>query len=190
MSHLYQPVMLRRLLVNRGTATRREIAQDILDRDPTQLEYYEKIVLDMVGRVLTAKQNLVSKAGDTYELCGFDALSADEAGDLVAICDEQIAAYQARRGSAMWEHRRRSSRALSGTVRYEVRETTSRLTRLEGAECFVRPFSLGCFPCYSAFDSLNARYGNSVSVPRKSAARSTSKPDTSSSGSIFPCKFP
>lgn len=120
MSHLYQPVMLRRLLLNGGSATRREIAQDVLNRDPSQLEYYEKIVRDMVGRVLTSKQHLVARTGDTYSLEGAPALSVDEVQDLVGLCDEQIAAYEARRGTAMWDHRHRSHRALSGTLRYEV----------------------------------------------------------------------
>jgi ATP adenylyltransferase len=119
MSHVYQPVMLRRLLLNDGTATRREIAQDILNRDPTQLEYYERIVRDMVGRVLTNRQ-LISRSGDTYRLEGAPALRREEVNELLNICDEQIATYEARRGSAMWEHRRRWQRALSGTLRYEV----------------------------------------------------------------------
>jgi ATP adenylyltransferase len=120
MSHLYQPVMLRRLLLNGGTASRREIAKDILDRDPTQLEYYERIVRDMVGRVLTAKRDLVSRTGDTYALAGIEEMSPSEIDELVGLCEQQIAAYEERRGAAMWEHRRRGQRALSGTVRYEV----------------------------------------------------------------------
>lgn len=120
MSHLYQPVMLRRLLLSGGRATRREIARDIFDRDPTQLEYYERIVRDMVGRVLTAKRDLVWRTGDTYELLGVDELEPREVEELVALCDRLIAAYEERRGAAMWEHRRRGIRALSGTLRYEV----------------------------------------------------------------------
>ena len=120
MSHLYQPVMLRRLLLNGGRASRSEIARDILTRDPTQQEYYERIVRDMVGRVLTAKAQIVTRTGDIYEVPGAAELSPQESHNLVAICDEQIAAYEARRGRDVWEHRRRMQRALSGTLRYEV----------------------------------------------------------------------
>jgi diadenosine tetraphosphate (Ap4A) HIT family hydrolase len=74
----------------------------------------------MVGRVLTAKRDLVAKQGDDYLLVGAGELAPEEVEELVALCDEQIAAYEARRGQAMWEHRRRGQRALSGTVRYEV----------------------------------------------------------------------
>ena len=120
MAHLYQPVMLRRLLLNGGKASRREIAQDILNRDPTQLEYYERIVRDMVGRVLSAKRDLVLRSGDAYELLGAGDLTSAEVEKLIDLCQKQIDSYEARRGAAMWEHRRRGLRALSGTVRYEV----------------------------------------------------------------------
>jgi 5-methylcytosine-specific restriction endonuclease McrA len=39
---------------------------------------------------------------------------------LVAICDGKVETYEARRGQAMWDHRRRSGRPISGTLRYEV----------------------------------------------------------------------
>jgi len=112
--------MLRRLLLNNGRASRQEIARDILDRDPSQLEYYERIVRDMVGRVLTSKSDLVRRQGATYELVGGTDLSSLEIEDLVGLCEKQIAAYEEKRGAAMWEHRRRGHRAISGTVRYEV----------------------------------------------------------------------
>jgi predicted ATP-dependent Lon-type protease len=63
MSHVYQPLMIRRLLLSGGEASRRAIAEEILSRDPTQLEYYELIVRDMVGRVLTAKPDVVRRRG-------------------------------------------------------------------------------------------------------------------------------
>jgi hypothetical protein len=40
MSHIYQPVMLRTLLVHFGKATIRQIAAEFLARDESQPEYY------------------------------------------------------------------------------------------------------------------------------------------------------
>ena len=51
MSHIYQPVMILKLLEN-GTAYRQEIAETILSYDESQKDYYEKITDNMVGRVL------------------------------------------------------------------------------------------------------------------------------------------
>ena len=52
MSHVYQPVMIQTLLLKGGQATEREVAEAILTNDASQIEYYEKITRDMVGRVL------------------------------------------------------------------------------------------------------------------------------------------
>ena len=40
MSHIYQPVMLIEILRNGGKASVEQIARAILERDPTQIEYY------------------------------------------------------------------------------------------------------------------------------------------------------
>jgi hypothetical protein len=71
MSHIYQPVMLRKLLLNRGRATTREIACEILSNDESQIEYYENITRSMVGRVLR-ERGVVTKQGPDYVLNGFD----------------------------------------------------------------------------------------------------------------------
>jgi ATP adenylyltransferase len=53
MSHIYQPVMLREILRRNGAATVNEIARALLAEDRSQVEYYEQITKNMVGRVLT-----------------------------------------------------------------------------------------------------------------------------------------
>jgi ATP adenylyltransferase len=58
MSHIYQPVMLRELLKRNGTATVTEIARALLAEDRSQLEYYEQITKNMVGRVLTTNRGI------------------------------------------------------------------------------------------------------------------------------------
>ena len=52
MSHVYQPVMLKRLLIGYGTAKVEEIALDLVQNDLSQIEYYTDRVHNMVGRVL------------------------------------------------------------------------------------------------------------------------------------------
>ena len=51
MSHVYQPVMLKRLLIGSGTAKVEEIALDLVQNDLSQIEYYTDRVHNMVGRV-------------------------------------------------------------------------------------------------------------------------------------------
>lgn len=120
MSHLYQPVMLAALLSRGGRASRSEIAGDILAHDPTQLEYYEHIVTNMVGKVLTSKADLVERSGREYRLVEDEALSLEEREELLALCKAKVDAYFAARGASIWEHRHRGQRPMSGTLRYDV----------------------------------------------------------------------
>jgi hypothetical protein len=67
MSHVYQPVVLLELLRHRGAASKTEIARAAtrLARDAAQIEYYEQITRDMVGRVLTNNHGIADREGDT-----------------------------------------------------------------------------------------------------------------------------
>ncbi len=47
MSHIYQPVMIKRLLESGGLSHQDEIAKAILQYDETQLEYYVNITNNM-----------------------------------------------------------------------------------------------------------------------------------------------
>ena len=53
MSHVYQPVMLRVLLENGGTASTEDVAKALLSYDRSQVEYYEIRTKNMVGKVRT-----------------------------------------------------------------------------------------------------------------------------------------
>jgi diadenosine tetraphosphate (Ap4A) HIT family hydrolase/5-methylcytosine-specific restriction endonuclease McrA len=120
MSQVYQPVMLIELLKNNGSATVKKIAQSILDKDPTQIQYFSEIVKNMVGRVLTKSRGITEKHGDSYQLIGSSALTQDQRQELISLCEEKIAEFEAKRGASVWEHRRRGHRPISGSIRYEV----------------------------------------------------------------------
>lgn len=119
MAHVYQPVMIRALLQNGGSESIDRLASEILSRDQSQVEYYESIVKNMVGRVLS-NHDVVMKAGQEYKLNGFEELSAEQRQELITICDSKIAEYENKRGEAIWSHRSKSAGYISGTLRYEV----------------------------------------------------------------------
>jgi len=120
MSHVYQPVMIRNLLKNKGTADSAKIAKDLLAYDVSQVEYYQLITKNMVGKVLTNNRGITNKDGDSYQLNGFENLTKDQQKELIAICESRIAEYIEKRGKNIWQHRRISGRAIPGSVRYEV----------------------------------------------------------------------
>jgi diadenosine tetraphosphate (Ap4A) HIT family hydrolase len=125
MSHIYQPAMLVALLDFRGRASVTQIAKTILGYDQSQIEYYQQITKNMVGKVLTEKNQIAEKIKrgtrvEGYALPHFQELSAGEVEQLRTLCIAKIEDYVAQRGGQVWSHRRRSSGYISGTVRYEV----------------------------------------------------------------------
>jgi diadenosine tetraphosphate (Ap4A) HIT family hydrolase/5-methylcytosine-specific restriction endonuclease McrA len=120
MSQVYQPVMLMELLKRNGQASVHQIAQAILDKDPTQIEYFSEIVKNMVGRVLTKNRGITEKTGDNYRLIGSEHLTSEQTAELIRLCKQKIDEFEAKRGDAVWEHRKRGHRPISGSVRYEV----------------------------------------------------------------------
>ncbi len=125
MSQVYQPVMLIELLKHGGKASVSKIAQAILNRDPSQIEYYSQIVKNMVGRVLTNNRGITSKENDVYELIGSSELTASQIQELIRLCENRITKYEKDRNGAHWNHRRKGRRPISGTVRYEVLKRAS-----------------------------------------------------------------
>ena len=121
MSHIYQPLMLIELLKEMdGKATVKDIAQAILNKDPTQIEYFSQVVKNMVGKVLTKNHEIATKDKDVYSLIGSEYLSNKEAEELIELCEQKIAEFEAKRGDTIWNHRRRGHRPISGSIRYQV----------------------------------------------------------------------
>lgn len=124
MSHIYQPVMLRELLVRGGNASVEEIAIALLAHDPSQIEYYGLRTKNMVGKVLTNNGiTQVRRSGRSitgYRLSDACDLSAEERDALIEACDAAIAAFLEKRGDRIWSHRSTASGYISGTLRYEI----------------------------------------------------------------------
>jgi diadenosine tetraphosphate (Ap4A) HIT family hydrolase len=119
MSHIYQPVMLMTLLGRGGKATVREIAANILAHDESQIEYYEQITKQMVGRVLRNHQ-VVTKDGKDFELLDFGRLTAEQVTELTHLCQKKLDEFKMQRGAKIWQHRTMSEGYITGTIRYEV----------------------------------------------------------------------
>lgn len=119
MSHIYQPVMIKALLLRNGKASKTEIAEEILRYDPSQVEYYESIVNNMVGRVLR-NHDVVRKEKNDFYLTDFDSISPEDLNELVRLCDIKILEYLKKRGEGVWQHRSKNRSYISGSVKYKV----------------------------------------------------------------------
>lgn len=124
MSHVYQPVMIRELLVRNGQASVEDIARALLSYDESQIDYYGLRTKNMVGKVLVANGIVEArKSGRSiaeYLLTGAKNLSSDERKELIDACDRAISAFLEKRGDQIWSHRSSSAGYISGTLRYEV----------------------------------------------------------------------
>ena len=120
MSHIYQPVMLELLFAHGGRATARDIAAAFLTHDESQIEYYERIVHGMPGKVLRSR-GIVRRDGQSYILAvDLAEMSADERADVVRRCQTAVDAYKARRGATIWAHRRGGLGHIPGKDIYET----------------------------------------------------------------------
>lgn len=137
MSHVYQPVMIMKLLSNQGKAKADEIALDLVQNDLSQVEYYTERVNQMVGKVLRNNQ-IVAKEGGEYQLIGFEELSGDEREKLIELCAIKITEYKEKRGMMIWDHRRKNRSPIDGSIRYQVLNRANNVCELCGISSNVR----------------------------------------------------
>ena len=121
MSHIYQPVMLISLLENGGVCHESVIAKEILIHDQSQVEYYTRITNNMVGRVLR-NHKIVERERSTknYHLNGYEELSPTQVSVLIYLCQQRLHTYIQSRGERIFEHRRKTSGYISGSIKYQV----------------------------------------------------------------------
>lgn len=126
LQHIYQPVFIKTLLENSGSASATTIAKSILNYDASQIDYYEHIVKTMPSKVLLG-HGIVEKDGSQYKLdSSFKDLTQAEARLLIAYCDEEVAKFLMKHGDAPFAHRSRHREPISGSLRYRI------LTRAKG----------------------------------------------------------
>ncbi len=141
MSHIYQPVMLIELLKNQGKALDEEIARVILNRDPTQLDYYIGKVKNMVGKVLH-KNGITSREKGQHSLNGFNEFTSEQIEELINLCCAKLIEYEGKRGDKIWEHRATDREAISGSVRYQVLLRAGRRCECCGVSVDDRPIDV------------------------------------------------
>jgi len=121
MSHIYQPLFIKTLIEHDGRCNRKDIAGELLLYDNSQLEYYEKIVDTMPGKVLRG-HNIVTriKGVKDYVLNDYESLTEEDRVKLIKLCQNKIDGYMDKRGDAIWEHRSKNRKSVSGSIRYKV----------------------------------------------------------------------
>ena len=113
--------MLISLLENGGVCHESVIAKEILIHDQSQVEYYTRITNNMVGRVLRSHE-IVERDRSTknYYLSGYEELSHTQVSVLIYLCQQRLHTYVQSRGERIFEHRRKTSGYISGSIKFQV----------------------------------------------------------------------
>lgn len=120
LSHVYQPLMIRTILMGGGAATRRQIAAAFLAADVSQLEYYDHIAAGYPTTTLK-RHGIITHHRRVYRLSeAFDGLTEWERTALIAVCDHRVADYVAHRQDRIWRHRGQNFDPVPGTQRYAI----------------------------------------------------------------------
>ena len=119
MQHIYQPVMIRTLLEHDGTATVRSIAEQFLQRDESQIEYYMQITKAMPGKVLS-RHGIVKYESGRFILKVGRNLTQRQKQELISLCEKKVEEYEKARGKLIWLHRAKDAAYVPGSLRYEV----------------------------------------------------------------------
>lgn len=135
MTHIYQPVMIKTLLENDGTATIEQIAEAILCYDQSQKDYYADRVRKMVGQVLLNNE-VVTTIKDRNRNVGYKLNVSSETYEnkeiLVTLCEDKIREYLELNGANLWDHRYRNRSNFGGSTRYEALKRAKRRCELCG----------------------------------------------------------
>lgn len=118
MQHIYQPVMIRTLLESGSKASVRQIAEQFLQKDESQIEYYMQITKAMPGKVLS-RHGVVRYESSNYFL-NIENLTPAQRIELIALCENKIDEYEKSRGKLIWQHRAMDAKYVPGSLRYQV----------------------------------------------------------------------
>lgn len=121
MQHIYQPAMIKTILESRDQyrASVRQIAEQFLQKDGSQIEYYMQITKAMPGKVL-ASHGIVRYDAGSFVLNIDDSLTPAQKAELIALCECKVDEYEKTRGKLIWLHRAKDAAYVPGSLRYQV----------------------------------------------------------------------
>jgi diadenosine tetraphosphate (Ap4A) HIT family hydrolase len=118
MSHIYQPLLIRRLVDSGGSATLRQLAQFFLSQDESQLLYYENRIKEMPLKVLS-KHGIVSKEGELVHL-NVNSLTLEQKAHIRSLCEQKLQQFVQKRGLGIWDYRLLETDPVPDSARYQV----------------------------------------------------------------------
>lgn len=136
MTDVYQPVVIKELLLHEGTRTKQELAAALAAYDLAVQEYYERIVMRWPKITLT-KHGIIDyeRRGSKFRLLPYPD-SADDRLNAVRICEEKIGDWLEKKKS-----RERAPEA-GASIRYEVLKAAHGKCQLCGISSEISPIDI------------------------------------------------
>lgn len=136
MTDLYQPAVIKELLLHKGQRTKAQLAASLAQYDLSVQEYYERIVMRWPKITLT-KHGIIDyeRQGALFHLRDFPE-DAEAQVEALRICEEKI---------AQWREMKRSKEKApeaGASVRYEVLKAAGSKCQLCGIPAALRPIDV------------------------------------------------
>ena len=132
LAHIYQPLLIRGLIDSDGSATLRQLANNFVLQDESQLDYYEDRIKKMPVRVLQ-NHNVVSMDGNLVKLNLDKKLTLEQKATIRKICESKIQEYIEKRGLRIWDNRFLDKDPISDNLYYKVLKDGKQRCALCGA---------------------------------------------------------
>ena len=118
MTHVYQPLMIRKLLTSGNTATKEEIALEFISQDRSLLEYYKDRTMKWPKKTLE-KHNVVSyKRSNMKFTLLLETITDEQRTSLVYLCNKHIAQYMEKYRNRYGIKNPRTP--VQGSMKYDV----------------------------------------------------------------------
>lgn len=136
MTEVYQPVIVKELLLNGGECTKDELASKLAEYDLSVREYYRKIVMRW-PKITLSKHHIIryERKGERFILeC--DLVGNDDVDKAIKICDSKIAEWIEKKRD------REKSPVANDSVRYRVLKRAKGKCELCGIPSGLRPIDI------------------------------------------------
>jgi predicted house-cleaning noncanonical NTP pyrophosphatase (MazG superfamily) len=136
MSELYQPVIIKELLINKGVSSKQNLAAKLASYDRSIIEYYAKVLMRWPKKTLT-KHGIVkyNKTKKSFELTT-QKLSANELNEAILVCDQAINACLER------HEQNKLNDSIKSSVRYDILKKANGKCELCGISKELSPIDI------------------------------------------------
>ena len=118
MTEVYQPLVIRTLIENGGSASTRQLALAVLPYDTSQIEYYEVIMKRWPKETLKKHDIISYKRGEFALNADVTLLSEDQRKELTSLCTQKIQGFLDAKLAR--QQKIKIPTHITGLMRYEV----------------------------------------------------------------------